>query len=209
MPPKSACIPSQCLWVSANDWLKYRRDFSQRKESCEPKEQILTSRRRDLRNTEREDFRGAMWEYILPDLSTMNTVTTSGIALFERLNLGMRVTMRAFELGMAGCTSSSAAGEERLAHLTRGMKSLPSLVEVWPSVASVCCGLKASSGCRWCPPRLVGTVAREGVRHIQSKWLSGHTCAMLTCTEIFTFFAVLMLRAPPALSALGTSVQSW
>ena len=53
--------------------------------------------------------------------------------------------MRAFDLGMVGCTSSSAAGEERLVHLTRGMKSLPSLVEVWPSVASACCGLKASS----------------------------------------------------------------
>jgi len=87
-------IPSQCLWASTNNWLEYGRNFSQRKECCEPKEQVLklTSR----------DFRGAMREDMLPDLSTMNT--TSGIALFGRLNLGMRVTMRAFELRMMGCT---------------------------------------------------------------------------------------------------------
>lgn len=62
--------------------------------------------------------------------------------------------MRAFELGIVGCTSSSAAAEERLAHLMRRMKSLPSSVVVWPSVASACCGLKASSGVSVeCPPR--------------------------------------------------------
>src|SRR5438309_8464919 len=112
----------------------------------------LTSTGRDLRNTEREDFRGATREDMLPERSTMNT--TSGFALFGRSNLGTRVTMRAFELGIVGCTSSSAAGEERLAHLMRRMKSLPSSVVVWPSVASACCGLKASSGVSVeCPPR--------------------------------------------------------
>ena len=112
----------------------------------------LTSTGRDLRKTEREDFRGATREDMLPERSTMNT--TSGFVLFGRLNLGTRVTMRAFELGIVECSSSSAAGEERLAHLMRRMKSLPSSVVVWPSVASACCGLKASSGISAvCPPR--------------------------------------------------------
>ena len=112
----------------------------------------LTSRGRDLRKTEREDFRGATREDMLPERSTMNT--TSGFVLSGRLNLGTRVTMRAFELGIVGCSSSSAAGEERLAHLMRRMKSLPSSVVVWPSVASACCGLKVSSGVSaLCPPR--------------------------------------------------------
>ena len=128
--------------------------MSQRKEWREPKEQILklTSRGRDLRNTEREDFRGATQEVMLPERSTMNT--TSGFALFGRLNLGTRVTMRAVELGIVGCDSSSAAGEERLAHLMRRTKSLPSSVVVWPSVTNACCGLKAASGVSVeCPPR--------------------------------------------------------
>ncbi len=112
----------------------------------------LTSSGRDLRNTEREDLRGATREDMLPERSTMNT--TSGFVLFGRLNLGTRVTMRAFELGVVGCTSSRAVGEERLAHLMMRMKSLPSSVVVWPSVASACCGLKASSGVSVeCPPR--------------------------------------------------------
>jgi len=80
--------------------------------------------------------------------------TTSGFVLFGRLNLGMRVTMRAFDLGMVGCTWSRAVGEERLAHFMRRMKSLPSSVVVWPSVASACCGLKVLSGVLVeCPPR--------------------------------------------------------
>jgi hypothetical protein len=70
---------------------------------------------RDLRKMEREDLRGAMQEDILPERSTMNT--TSGFVLLGRLNLGMRMTMRAFELGIVGCSSSSAAGKERLALL--------------------------------------------------------------------------------------------
>jgi len=87
---------------------------------------------------------------MLPERSTMNTA--SGFALFGRSNFGTRVTMRAFELGMVGCTSSSAAGEERLAHLVRRMKSLRSSVVVWPSVASACC--RALSGVSVeCPPR--------------------------------------------------------
>jgi hypothetical protein len=92
--------------------LEYGRDLSQRKEWCVPKEQMLkmTSRGRDLRNREREDFRGATRVDMLPERSTMNT--TSGFLLLGRLNLGTRVTMRAFELGIVGCTSSSAAGEE-------------------------------------------------------------------------------------------------
>src|SRR6266511_1317251 len=117
VPPKSAIIPSQYLWASANDWKEYGRDLSQRKEWWEPKEHMLklTSTGRDLRKTEREDFKGATREDMLPERSTMNT--TSGFAVFGRLNLGTRVTMRAFELGLVGWTSSRAAGEERLAHL--------------------------------------------------------------------------------------------
>ena len=51
----------------------------------------LTLRGRDLRETGREDFRGAMREDMLPNRSTINT--TSGFVLFGRLNLGTRVTM--------------------------------------------------------------------------------------------------------------------
>jgi len=88
----------------------------------------LTSSGRDLRKTEREDLRGATREDMLPERSTMNT--TSGRVLLGRLNLGMRVTIRAFEFGIVGCASSSAAGEQRLAHLMRRIKSLPSSVVV-------------------------------------------------------------------------------
>ncbi len=113
---------------------------------------LKLSRGRDLRNTEREDFRGATREDMLPERSTINT--TSGFALFGRSNLGTRVTMRAVKLGIVGCTSSSAAGEERLAHLIMRMKSLPSSVVVWPSVTNACCGLKTTSGMSVeCPPR--------------------------------------------------------
>ena len=55
------------------------------------------------------------------------------------------MSKRAFELGMEGCSSSSAEGEERLAHLVSRMKSLSSSVVVWPSVASACCRLNALS----------------------------------------------------------------
>jgi hypothetical protein len=65
---------------------------------------------------------------MLPDLSTINT--TSGLVLSGKLNLGTRVTMSAVELGMVGCVSMSAHGNDSLAHLTRRMKSFPSSLDV-------------------------------------------------------------------------------
>lgn len=101
-----------------------------------PNEQILnlTPRGSDLRKTLREDLSGATRSVMLPERSTMNTI--SGMEASGNRNFGTRVTMSACEFGMVGCVSSSAHGEERLVHLTRRMKSLPSSVDVWPSVAS-------------------------------------------------------------------------
>jgi len=94
----------------------------QRKEFWEPKEQMLklTSRGR-VDEVGEGRFQGCN---ILPERSTN---TTTGFVLFGRLNLGTRVTMRAFELG---CISCSAAGEERQADLMMRMKSLSSSVMV-------------------------------------------------------------------------------
>jgi hypothetical protein len=47
-----------------------------------------------------------------PERSTMNTI--SGLGPSGSLNLGTRVTMRAFDFGIVGCVSSSPIGEERL-----------------------------------------------------------------------------------------------
>lgn len=116
----------------------------------------LTSTGSDLRNTLNEDLSGSMWAVILPDLSTMNT--TSGFGHSPgNVNLGTRVSMRAFEFGRVGCVSRRALGEEREVHLMRRMKSVERVVDVWPRVASACVGLKVvvSDGVVFgvCPPR--------------------------------------------------------
>ena len=102
--------------------------------------------------------------------------------------------------------------------MMRRMESLPSsVVVVWPSVASACCGLKALSGVSVeCPPRYTeigwdGDWERGGLSDMYTKgrFNGGHTCTdlmlldMLICTEIFTFLAVTALLAPPSLSPLG------
>jgi hypothetical protein len=108
----------------------------------------------DLRKTLREDFSRATRCLMLLDRSTTNT--TSGFEVSGRLNLGTSVSMRAVELGMEGCISRSALGVDRLTHLMRRMKSLPSSVDVRPRVARACFGLKALSGVpSECPPRYI------------------------------------------------------
>jgi len=86
------------------------------------------SRGSDLRNTVNEDVSNAMWDIMLPEQSTMNS--TASFAPSGSSNLGTRVTIGAFELGIIGRVSRSVVGEERPTHLMRRMKSLPSSVGV-------------------------------------------------------------------------------
>jgi hypothetical protein len=88
----------------------------------------LMSRGSDLRNTLSEDLSGAMRDIMLPEQSTMNS--TASFAHSGSLNFGTRVTIGAFESGIIRCVSGSVLGKERLTHLMRRMKSLPSSVGV-------------------------------------------------------------------------------
>jgi len=59
-------------------------------------------------------------------------------------------------LGIVGWVSRIAEGEDREAHFIRRTKSVEREVDVWPSWASACLGLKEAS-LSWaleeCPPR--------------------------------------------------------
>jgi hypothetical protein len=79
--------------------------------------------------------------------------------------------MRAEVFGMVGWVSRMAEGEEREAHFIRRTKSAERVVDVWPSWASACLGLKVLLGWGWRSVRpgrrrLGGRVTEGIVRNI-------------------------------------------